>query len=80
MRRNPEKGLAHDDECRDIEERIGGKIMKIDPIVIHDSMNKWVKGKPEPADKMRKKNNPLVRLRVRDDLSCHRKTVADFLG
>ena len=43
--------------------------MKINPVIIHDIANKWVKGKPEPMDKMRKKHDPLVRLRVRDNLS-----------
>ena len=54
--------------------------MKINPVIIHDTANEWVKGKPEPADKMRKKHNPLVGLWSRDDLSRRRKTVADFLG
>ena len=54
--------------------------MKINPIIIHDAANKWVKGKPEPADEMRKKHYPLVRLQIRDDLSSRQKTVADFLG
>ena len=54
--------------------------MKIDPVVIHDAANKWVKGKPEPADKMREEYNPLMGFRSRDDLSCRWKTVADFLG
>ena len=54
--------------------------MKIDPVIIHDATNKWVKGKPEPADEMKKKHNPLVRFWIRDDLSRRRKTVANFLG
>ena len=54
--------------------------MKINPVVIHDSTNKWVKGKPEPADKMGKEHDSLVRLRSRDDLSRRWETVADRLG
>ena len=54
--------------------------MKIDPIVIHDATNEWVEGKPQPTDKMREENNPLVGFRSRDDLSCRREMVADFLG
>ena len=61
VRQNPEKGLAHDDERRDIEKRVGGKIMKINPIVIHDSTYKWVEGKPEPTDKMGKEGTRLSR-------------------
>ena len=37
---------AHDDECRDVEEGIGGYIMKIDPVVVHKAANEWVEGKP----------------------------------
>lgn len=38
--------------------------MKINPILIHNSTDKWVEGKPEPADKMGKEHDSLVRLRV----------------
>ena len=54
--------------------------MKVDPIVIHDSTNEWVKGKPEPADKMGKEHASLIRLRSGDNLSCRWKTVANLLG
>ena len=54
--------------------------MKIDPVIIHDAVNEWLEGKPQPADKMREEYNPLVGFRSRDDLSRRRKTVADFLG
>ena len=54
--------------------------MKINPVIIHDATNKWVKGEPEPAEKMRKKHDPLVRLQSRDDLSSWRKAVADLFG
>ena len=43
--------------------------MKINPVVIHDPTDKWVEGKPEPADKMGKEHNSLVGLWYRDDLS-----------
>ena len=54
--------------------------MKINPIVIHDSANKWMKGNPEPTDKMRKKRDSLVGLRSRDDLSCRWKAMAGLVG
>ena len=54
--------------------------MEINPVGVHDAANKWVKGKPDPADKMREEYNPLVGLRSGDDLSRRRKMVADFLG
>ena len=34
--------------------------MKINPIVIHDSADKSMKGKPEPTEKMRKKHDSLM--------------------
>ena len=54
--------------------------MKINPIIIHESTDKWVKGKPEPMDKMGKEHDSLVRLWSRDDLSRRWETVADLLG
>ena len=54
--------------------------MKIDPVIIHDAANKWVKGKPKPADKVREEHDPLMGLRGRDNLSRRRKTMANFLG
>ena len=54
--------------------------MKINPVIIHDAANEWVKGKPEPVDKMREKHDPFVGLWSADNLSHRRKTVADFLG
>ena len=35
MWRDAEKGLAHNNESRDIEEGIRGQIVQIDPIIIH---------------------------------------------
>ena len=54
--------------------------MEIDLVIIHDAANKWVEGKPKPADKMREEHDPLMVLRSRDNLSHRRKTVPDFLG
>ena len=34
--------------------------MEIYTVIIHDAANKWVKGKPDPADKMREKHDPLM--------------------
>ena len=43
-------------------------------------MDKWVEGKPEPADKMGKEHDSLVRLWSRDNLSRRWETVANLLG
>ena len=48
-----EEGLAHDDKRQDVEDEIGGQIMEVQPIV-----------EQEPADKVREKHYPLLRLRV----------------
>ena len=54
--------------------------MKVSPVIIHNTANEWVKGKPKPTNKMRKKHDSLVGLRSRDDLSRRWETVADLLG
>ena len=54
--------------------------MEIYPIVIHESANEWVEGKPQPADKMRKEYNPLMGFHGRDNLSRGREMVHDLLG
>ena len=54
--------------------------MKINPIVIHDSPDKWVEGKPEPADEVGKEHDSLMRLQSGDNLSRRWETVADLLG
>ena len=54
--------------------------MKINPVIIHDTANEWVKGKSQPADEVREEYNPLVGFRSGDDLSRRREAVADFLG
>ena len=43
--------------------------MEIYPVVVHKAANKWVEGKPQPADEVREEYNPLVGFRSRDDLS-----------
>ena len=50
-----EEGLAHDDKHRDVEDEIGGQIMKIQPVVEHEPTDKRVKGKSQSADKVGKK-------------------------
>ena len=54
--------------------------MKIDPSIIHDAVNKWVEGKPQPADKVGEERYPFLGLRGRDDLPYGRKPMRDVLG
>ena len=80
MWRYTEKGLTRDDKRRDVKERIRGQIMKGNTVIIHHATYTWVKGKPEPADKMGEEHDPHMGLRSRDNLSRRWKVVADFLG
>ena len=63
-----EEVLAHDDKRRDVEDEIGGQIMKIQPVVEHESVDKRVEGKSQSADEEGKKNYPLMGFGRRDDL------------
>ena len=54
--------------------------MEVQPVVIHDAVNKGVERKPEPADEMRKKHNPLVGPRVGDELSLVGEPMRDVAG
>ena len=54
--------------------------MEIYPVIVQTAVNKWVEGKPQPADEVGEEYNPLVGFRSRDNLSRRRKTVTDFLG
>ena len=46
-----EEGLAHDDERRDVEDEVQGQIMKVQPIVEHETTDEWMKGNPSPRRK-----------------------------
>ena len=54
--------------------------MKVQPVVKHQSTDKWVERESQPADEMCDKHNPLMGLWGRDDLSLGRETVSDLLG
>ena len=55
-----EEGLAHDDKRQDVEDKVGGQIMEIQPVVEHEPADKWVERKSQSADEMGKKNYPLM--------------------
>ena len=63
-----EEGLAHDDKHRDVEDEIGGQIMKIQPVLEHEPADKRVKRTSQSADEVGKENHPLMGFRSRDDL------------
>ena len=57
-----EEGLAHDNECRDVEDRVGGQIVEVQPVVKQQSADKRVERESQPADEMGEKYNPLLGL------------------
>ena len=65
-----EESLAHDDKHRDVEDEIGGQIMKIQPVLEHEPADKRVEGKSQSADEVGKKNYSLMGFGRRDDLPC----------
>ena len=75
-----EEGLAHDDKRRDVEDEIGGQIMKIQPVVEHEPVDKWVEGKSQSTDEVGKKNYPLMGFGRRDDLPCIWQPVRNIRG
>ena len=54
--------------------------MEIYPVIVHKAANKWVEGKPQPADEVGEEYKPLVGLWSRDDMSRLWETVCDLLG
>ena len=75
-----EEGLAHDNKRRDVEDEIGGQIMKIQLIVEHEPVDKRVEGKSQSTDKVGKKNYPLMGFGCWDDLPRIWQSVRDIRG
>ena len=47
-----EVGLTHDDERRNVEDEVRGQIMKVQPIVEHETTDEWMEGKPQSAEEV----------------------------
>ena len=75
-----EEGLAHDDKRRDVEDEIGGQIVKVQPVVEHEPTDKRVEGKSQSMDKVGKENHPLMGFGRRDDLPNIWQPVCDVRG
>ena len=43
---NAEKGLAHDNERRDVKKGVWSQIVKIYPVIEHETMNEGVESVP----------------------------------
>ena len=75
-----EEGLTHNDERRDVEDEIRGQIMKVQPVVEHETTDEWMEGKPQSAEEVVEENYPLVRFRGRDDLPRSGQPMRDIRG
>ena len=75
-----EKGLAHDYKCRDVDDKVGGQIMEVQPVVKHQSTDKRVERESQPADEMGEKYHPLLGLWGGYDLSLGWKSMSDVHG
>ena len=53
--------------------------MEVQPVVKHQSTDKWVERESQLANEMCEKHNPLMGLWGRDDLSLGRETMNDLL-
>ena len=75
-----EEGLAHDNECRDVEDKIRGQIMVIQTIVEHEPPDKGMKWEAQSAEEMGKEYYPIVRPGGRDELHLVEEPVHDVAG
>ena len=75
-----EKGLAHNDKRRDVEDEVRCQIMKIQPVIEHEPTDEWVEGESEPADEVGEENYPFLGFRGRDDLPFGREPMSDVYG
>ena len=68
MRLDAEEGLAYDNERRDVEDKIRGQIMKIQPVVEHKPADEGMEWKSQSTDEVGEKHDPLVGSRGRNNL------------
>ena len=80
MRWDAEEGLTHDNKCRYVEDRVGGQIMEVQPVIVHQSADEPVEGESQPSNEVCEEPQLLLGLRGGDDLSLGRKSVSYFLG
>ena len=64
-----QKSFAQVYEDRYMNKRIGGKMMKLDPIIIQESRKEIRPGKTQPSLKTWKKSNNLARIFIRTDVT-----------
>jgi hypothetical protein len=64
-----QKSFAQMYEDKYMNKRIGGKMMKLDPIIIQEDRNEIRAGKTQPSLKIRKKSNNLARIFIRTGIT-----------
>ena len=72
-----QKCFAQMHEDRYMHKRFGGKMVKLDPIIIHKSRKEIRAGKTKPPLKIRNKSNDLTRIFVRTGVT-KRGTPLDY--
>jgi len=72
-----QKRFAQMYEDRHMHKRIGSKMVKLDPIIIHKSRKEIRAGKTKPPLKIRNKSNDLARIFVRTGVT-KRGTPLDY--
>ena len=77
MGADAEEGLAHDDKCRDVEDKVQGQIVEIQAILEHEPRDKWVKREAQSAEEMGEEHHPLMGPRGGDELPLFGKPVRD---
>ena len=75
-----EESLTHDDERRNVEDEVRGQIMKVQPVLEHETADEWMEGKPQFVEEVVEENYPLVRFRGRNDLPRSGQSMRDVCG
>ena len=80
MGADAKESLAHDDECRDVEDEVRGQIMEIQAIVEHEPPDEWVERKAQSMEEVGKEHYPLMGPWGGEELRLFRKPVRDVIG
>ena len=75
-----EKGLAHDNEGRDVEDGVWSQIVEIQPVVEHETPHEGVEGEAQASEEVRNEHDALIGLRHGDILPWSGKPVLDISG
>ena len=75
-----EKGLAHDNKRRDVEDEVRGQIVEIHAVIEHDPPNEGMERESQSAEEMGEKYDPLMGPRGGDELPLIWEPVRDVVG